>query len=137
MRYETQMKIAANLKCLRNSRSISQAEIASYLKMDRSLFALYESGRRTPDAELLLQLSLYFGVPMELLLVAEPDRLLDESACPHAHSELEMQLLVAFRMLTAFSQGRLLERAESLAEWDSLLREQKRALQEKLSAKTL
>ncbi|MCI8608395.1 MAG: helix-turn-helix transcriptional regulator [Firmicutes bacterium] len=131
MKLETQMRIAANLKRLRNSRGLSQTDIAAKLQMDRSIFSLYESGRRSPDTEALYHISRYLGVPMELLLETDPDRVVSEAACLEVCDDGERKLMSVFRTLSPFSKGRLLEKAESLAEGDAFQKAQRKALQEK------
>ena len=51
MEFQTQMRLAANLRQLRVSSGLSQSELARRLQADRSVLALYESGRRCPDLE--------------------------------------------------------------------------------------
>ena len=53
MKYDTQMRLASNLKRLRVSYGFSQKDLAERLQIDRSLYALYENGKRCPDPELL------------------------------------------------------------------------------------
>jgi len=132
MKLETQMRIAENLKRLRVSKCLSQAEIAAALKLDRSSLSLYESGRRTPDAEGLLQIARYFGVQMELLMETDPNRIVSEVACYEICSGSEQELLTIFRRLTPFSRGRLLEKAAALAEWDDFRAAQQKALQKRI-----
>lgn len=132
MKLETQMRIAANIKRLRNSCGLNQAEIAAKLQMDRSLFSLYESGRRSPDTEVLYQISRCFGVPMELLIESEPDKIVSDASCLELCSDGERKLVNIFRALSPFSKGRLLEKAESLVEWDRFRQAQRKALQQNI-----
>ncbi len=73
MKLETQMQIAANLKALRQSKGISQRELAAKMGLDRSIYSLYENGRRVPDSEVLFLLSKFVQVPRELLFETSPD----------------------------------------------------------------
>lgn len=132
MKLETQMRLAENLKRLRISRGLSQVRIAEDLKLDRSSLSLYESGRRTPDAEGLLQIAHYYGIQMELLLEADPNVIVSEVACCEICSGSEQELLTIFRHLTPFSRGRLLEKAAALADWDNYRAAQQKALQNRI-----
>lgn len=119
MKYETQMRLAANLKQLRMINGYSQARLAEKLETDRSVLALYESGRRCPDPEMLYSLAQIYGLTMEILLITDPGRIADEAACRNACEKGERELLHLFRRLSPFSRGRLLEKAEDLLLWDS------------------
>lgn len=132
MKLETQMKIATNLKMLRTSKGLSQTEIAAMLDIDRSSFALYESGRRIPDAEALLKIARYFGIRMELLLEVEPDKIVSEAIDAEICEEGERELLSLFRAMTLFSRGRLLEKAQELVKEDHFRAEQRKVLKARL-----
>lgn len=120
MKYETQMRLAANLKQLRVFSSYSQVELAGKLQIDRSVLALYESGRRCPDPETLYAIAQVYGLPMEILLLTDPNLIAHEAAYWKAHEKGERELLHFFRRLSSFSRGRLLEKAEDLLVWDSM-----------------
>lgn len=119
MKYETQMRLAANLKRLRLLNGYSQAYLAEKLQTDRSVLALYESGRRCPDPEMLYSLAQIYGLPMEILLETDPEMIADKSASRNASEKGEKELLHFFRRLSSFSRGRLLEKAEDLLLWDA------------------
>lgn len=119
MKYDTQMRLAANLKQLRMINGYSQAKLAEKLQTDRSVLALYESGKRCPDPEMLYSLAQIYGLTVEVLLVTHPDMIADEAACRSAIEKGEQELLYLFRRLSSFSRGRLLEKAEDLLLWDA------------------
>ncbi len=118
MKYETQMRLAANLKQLRMINGHSQAFLAEKIQMDRSVLALYESGKRCPDPETLYSLAQIYGLTMEILLVTDPEFIAGEVSCRKALEKGEVELLYLFRRLSSFSRGRLLEKAEDLLLWD-------------------
>lgn len=64
MKLDTQMRIAANLRTLRTSKRLSQAEIASFIGTSRSLYTHYELGNRAQDAEALYIISTHLGIDM-------------------------------------------------------------------------
>lgn len=118
MKYETQMRLAANLKQLRTIKGYSQAFLAQKLQMDRSVLALYESGKRCPDPETLYSLAQIYGLSVEILLITNPEFIAEEVTGRRASEKGEQELLHLFQRLSAFSRGRLLEKAEDLLMWD-------------------
>ena len=128
MKLETQIRLAANLRRLRICRDFSQAQLAELLGINRSLYALYENGQRCPDAELLYEAAKFYGVTMELLLSANPEFVTGEAECSKVCQDGEHQLLTLFHDMSPFSKGRLLERAEYLAAWDSSMATRQKAL---------
>lgn len=127
MKLETQIRLAANLRRLRAFGDFSQSQLARFLGVNRSVYALYESGQRCPDAELLYEASKIYGIRMESLLTADPEFVTGEAACSRMCEDGEMQLLTLFHALSPLSKGRLLERAEILAAWDGSLADSQRA----------
>ena len=114
MNYETQMRLASNLKQLRLSCRYSQKELAEQLDINRSVLAMLERGARVPDAELLCRFAEVYGLPMEILLNSRSDRIVQEWLEAQSSTRGEVRLIEVYRSLTLFSRGRLLERAEDL-----------------------
>ncbi|MGN1144350.1 MAG: helix-turn-helix domain-containing protein [Anaerovoracaceae bacterium] len=127
MKYNTQMRLASNLKRLRVSYGFSQKELAERLQIDRSLFALYESGKRCPDPELLYDVARIFGIRMEILLDSDPDSVASQADCSNLCGDEDLRLLSIYRRLSPFSKGLLMERAEWLEMTDRTRLEQKKA----------
>ena len=119
MNLETRKKLAANLRRLRLSCGYTQAELARHLKISRSLLAQCESGSRCPSLDMLYELSLFYGIQMDLMLEMDPVYIIDAAKCSADFSRNECHLVSQFRRLSAFSQGRLLEKAEDLVVWDA------------------
>ncbi len=119
MKLETHMRLAANMKLLRVSNGLTQTELARRLQSDRSVLALCESGRRSPDLETVYKLSKLYGIRMETLLECDPVNIVGESVYMKVCENGEKELVETFRRLSAFSKGRLLEKAEDLLSWDS------------------
>lgn len=132
MKYDTQMKLALNLKRLRSSIGISQAQLADHLGVDRSLYSLYESGRRCPDTELIYKIAQLFGVRMELLLEADPDLIAGEAVNARMCDEDDLKLMSIYHHLSPFSRGILMEKAETLQIWDKIRTEQKKVFHSKI-----
>ena len=114
MNYETQMRLASNLKQLRLSCRYSQKELAEQLDINRSVLAMLERGARIPDAELLCRFAKVYGLPMEVLLNSSPDRIVQEWLEAQSSTRGEVRLIEVYRSLTLLSRGRLLEKAEDL-----------------------
>ena len=56
------------LKLLRENKKISSKELADALNVDVATISNYESGRRNPKNETLLQLADFFNVSIDYLL---------------------------------------------------------------------
>lgn len=55
------------LRQLRNSRGLTQREVAEKLDIGVSTLGMYEGGRREPDLETLKRLARFYGVTMDYL----------------------------------------------------------------------
>lgn len=60
------------LKKLRKLWGLSQAEVAKFLKIDRSAYCCYELNRAKPDIKNLLRLAQLFRVSTDYLLLGDP-----------------------------------------------------------------
>lgn len=58
--------IGEALKSLRESSGFTQANIASFLKVDQSYISKYESGERSISVDMLEKLAILFGVDMSV-----------------------------------------------------------------------
>ena len=56
------------LKEIRNIRQITQRELAKMLKVSPSTIAMYETGQRAPDPEMLKRIAEYFNVSLDWLM---------------------------------------------------------------------
>ena len=56
------------LKMLRNNRNISAVKLSEDLNIHRGSLSNWETGRRTPDSEMLLKIANYFNVSVDYLL---------------------------------------------------------------------
>ena len=65
------MEFSKTLKNLRESREITQDELAKRLKVSRPTIAGYETKHRQPDFDKLLTLSEFFEVSVDYLLTGE------------------------------------------------------------------
>jgi transcriptional regulator with XRE-family HTH domain len=60
--------IANNIKHLRELRNLTQEYFASELNISRERVASYEQGRSSPPVEILIALSNYFNLPIDVLI---------------------------------------------------------------------
>jgi transcriptional regulator with XRE-family HTH domain len=61
-------RIAKNLQYLRKQRGLSQEAMADELGVTRSRIGSYEENRSEPPIDTLIQLSTYFGLPIDVLV---------------------------------------------------------------------
>lgn len=71
LQIETMSFFVDNIKLLRSKKKISQAELAAQLIITRSAYAAYESGRVQPGADILIKMSKYFNISIDLLLTVD------------------------------------------------------------------
>ena len=62
------------LKQLRDEKNISSYKLADILHVSRSSISNYETGIRTPDYELLVEIANFFNVSIDYLLGRTSDR---------------------------------------------------------------
>ena len=63
--------LSNNLRFLRNRKEISQQKIAEHLVITRVRYAKYEDGTSEPPLEILLRLSKFFGISIDLLVTVD------------------------------------------------------------------
>lgn len=56
------------LRKLRESKKLTQADVASALKIGRGTYTKYESGKSKPVSEMLIKIADYFSVSVDYLL---------------------------------------------------------------------
>lgn len=64
MDYNNKIKrnIGINIKNLRISKNMSQAELADYLQISKTTVSAYETGERTPSVDMVITISRFFCV---------------------------------------------------------------------------
>ena len=62
------------LRQLRSEKNISTYKLADILHVSRASISNYETGRRTPDYELLVEIANFFNVSIDYLLGRTSDR---------------------------------------------------------------
>ena len=56
------------LKAIRKQRNLNQLKVAMDLNISREALSHYENGKRSPDVQMLRNLSEYFGVSIDFLI---------------------------------------------------------------------
>lgn len=79
-----------NIKDIRSRRNLTQAEVAAAIGVSSVVYSRYETGKRQPSIEILLQLADLFGVTVDYLLGRKD---IEDSTL----SDYELQLLMASR----------------------------------------
>ena len=69
--------LGSRIASLRQSKGLSQAELARRLHISPSAVGMYEQGRREPSVEILIALSQELGVTLDYLLSGRPDTVRD------------------------------------------------------------
>ena len=59
------------LKEIRKKKNYNQLKVAIDLSISRECISLYETGKRSPDIEMLLKLSRYFNVSIDYLITGK------------------------------------------------------------------
>ena len=59
------------LKIIRKQKKYSQLKVAMDLNISREALSHYENGKRSPDLQMLRQLSAYFNVSIDFLVTGE------------------------------------------------------------------
>lgn len=94
------MNFSNNLKSLRQSRGMTQEQLADFLNLSRSTIAGYEARNRQPGFEHLVIIAEFFQVTIDYLLRGYEDEL-DISI---KENSLDQEVLQSYRKLTLESK---------------------------------
>ena len=97
------------IKELRSEKSITQQEIASAIKISRSVISEYESGKSEPTANVIIKLADFFGVSADYLLGRSDDlgNITVQSPTESQLTAEEKELLSLFRKMTSGQKTRV------------------------------
>lgn len=59
------------LKKARKKKALSQLKVAMDLSITREALSYYETGKRSPDVDMLVKLARYFGVSVDYIIFGE------------------------------------------------------------------
>ena len=79
-----------NIKDIRLRKGLTQADVAAALGVSSVVYSRYETGKRQPSIDMLIQMADIFGVTVDFLLGRQD---IEDSAL----SDYELQLLIASR----------------------------------------
>lgn len=79
-----------NIKDIRLRKGLTQADVAAALGVSSVLYSRYETGKRQPSIDMLIQMADIFGVTVDFLLGRQD---IEDSTL----SDYELQLLIASR----------------------------------------
>ncbi|MCC8023424.1 MAG: helix-turn-helix domain-containing protein [Clostridiales bacterium] len=103
----TDVKLNEVLRNLRKQQGLSQQQLADVLKVERSTYAYYETGKTTPDIRLLLKLCRIYDVTLDELLGMQHSRSA-VLAAPQLNPEQEERVRQRMASLSKFEQNLLL-----------------------------
>lgn len=63
--------LSENLRYLRARRKLSQQQVANELIIGRGRYSKYEDGKSEPPLDILIKISLFFEVSIDLLIVVD------------------------------------------------------------------
>ena len=128
MKLETQKIVARNLSALRTFCAVSQTRFAVDLGLSRMTYSAYETGKITPDAEILYKISLRHGIKINDLFITDKDQFLSAIAGVYYYDDNLAILAETYEKLSAFSKGMLQEKANHLLEQDKVIQKNREAL---------
>lgn len=79
-----------NIKDIRLRKGLTQADVAAALGVSSVVYSRYETGKRQPSIDMLIQMAAIFGVTVDFLLGRQD---IEDSTL----SDYELQLLIASR----------------------------------------
>ncbi|MFV0516599.1 MAG: helix-turn-helix domain-containing protein [Aminipila sp.] len=113
------MDFGERLRFLRQENSITQEELANAINVRRPAISGYETKNQQPDFARLILISNFFNVSIDYLLgktdLPNYDRSINSSTS--ILPTKQKQLVDIYNSLNATNQGALLERAETLLEF--------------------
>lgn len=86
--------LADNLKILRTQKGLSQQKLADGLLITRSRYVKYEDGRSEPPIELLIRLSKYYNLSIDLLVSVDISKYSPEEMVTVAENRLLLPVAV-------------------------------------------
>lgn len=88
---------SVHLKQLRTAKKFTQNQVADYVGVSRSVISAYENDMRYPSYEVLIRLSLLFGVSTDYLLGVEGRRYIDITGLPDQEAAAVYEVVRLFK----------------------------------------
>lgn len=109
------MNFGNNLKDLRETRNITQGQLAEYLQVSRPTIAGYETKSRQPDFEKLEKIANYFHVSIDYLISGSEAANIDIHLKKEPNEKsLDRDVIMAYRKLSLESKQNVLKYIELL-----------------------
>ena len=109
------MMFPSILKDLREAKGLDQKDLAKIIHVSRSTITSYETGRREPDYDKLVELSLYFGVSIDYLLTGKvPAEFTPLAPTAEMEARLDRRVLNVYKKLSYESKKQALTYMEFL-----------------------
>lgn len=83
----------SRLRMLRQSKNLTQKQLADQLRLTKSVISAYETDLRMPSYDILVRLASIFGVTTDYLLGVNHGQLIDISSLSEADSKMVIQLI--------------------------------------------
>lgn len=131
MGLSAQQNLGKNLKLLRASKGVSQAQMSEHIGLTRSSYAQYELGNRMPDAYTLYVIARFYHVSVDLLFEPNLNKFISEMAYFQSDGDNSQLLFENFKRLSPFNKGRLVEYSQKLLEWDKIKEKNQKELEKR------
>lgn len=114
--------LANNIKKARNNKHLSQRALADVIGVSQQTIGSWEVGRTSPDNDMLLKLSKFFGITVDELLESSNNtfpfsHIKEPSKEIHTLTEDERQLIEKYRALDERGKKYVVETAERELEY--------------------
>ena len=90
------LEIGDRLRALRRKKKLSQTQVAARLNLSKASVSGYENNTKTPSLDVLIQLSIFYGVTTDYLLGLEERRMLCINGLSDRQEALVKALLEEF-----------------------------------------
>lgn len=83
----------ARLRILRQSKNLTQKQLADQLRLTKSVVSAYETDLRLPSYDILIKIAMIFGVTTDYLLGVSHAQLIDASGLNEEDNRMVIQLI--------------------------------------------
>ena len=118
------MELSDRLRELRLQAGLKQEALIKYFSLSSGRYSQYETGKRKPDYELLIEFADFYGVSVDFLLGHEVHSKSTESQNTYtAQNSDERFLMTAYRKMLGHNQHALVSYAQFLQQNDQVERQ--------------
>lgn len=116
MNVETKMRVARNLRVLRENYRMTCADAAKKLAIGRCTYTTLEQGHKELTFELLMRVSKVYGISADAIMNCDLQPILSDYLYKQEHHRDIKKFVKICKGLSHFSQRELLEKAKGLCE---------------------